>query len=204
MVVNIEDYLYDVVKQTMNCWDWEKDMYAISFLVYSNEAFVYNDLENLCEFSISYNTESFAKKARKINQQYLSDDLEDEVGPYDEERWDYTQWQQNDDYIIEVGNGPDTANEHFPVLLQWYHEQGIDDPGEENDEEAYPIGCLKLCEIAAKIACRLQEEGFIKQNLGKEVPILIQGLEYDDVYTQYTEDANPHHEADVFLEYMRF
>ena len=56
----MSDFKSDVktkIKSIINTWD-EKDIYAISFFVYSNESYEYNGFSNVVNFFISYNTES--------------------------------------------------------------------------------------------------------------------------------------------------
>lgn len=78
-MVDIEGYLYKKVKSIMEKWE-EKDIYAVSFFVESNELYEYEGYSNVTEFLISYNTESYCSG----------------VGEYDEERWNYAFWPQRE------------------------------------------------------------------------------------------------------------
>ena len=77
-MIDILEKLYLKVKSIMDTWR-EDGIYAISFFVYSNEAFEYNGFNNVSSFAISYNTERDC----------------DGAGQYDEERWNYAFWRQN-------------------------------------------------------------------------------------------------------------
>ena len=71
-MIDISEKLYNAVKSIIDSWQ-EEGIYAISFFVYSNEAYEYNGFSNVSSFAISYNTEEDCKGA----------------GQYDEERWNY-------------------------------------------------------------------------------------------------------------------
>lgn len=42
-------------------------------------------------------------------------------------------WPMNNEEIIDVGNSPDTANDNFHILLQWYLENNIKNPVKKVD-----------------------------------------------------------------------
>lgn len=88
-------------------------------------------------------------------------------------------------------------------LFRWYSENGIENIGFESEEsETGPVGQFELLTIASHIGARLQNEGFLAEKFGKPIPILVHGLEYAAYDIEATENANPHGEADVFLEAM--
>lgn len=191
-VENLENALYDKVKSEILKWD-EEDIYAISFFVESNGAYEYNGFENVSMWAISYNTEDDCDGADEL----------------DEERWNYAFWRQNETMIIDV----DTPNKYTDALFDWYAEQGITNIGEENEDEMYdehfayigkgPAGHYELLQLASGIAKRLQEDGTIKEHFGKELPIIIHGLEYAWFDIEATEKANPNGQADTFLKAMK-
>lgn len=98
-------------------------------------------------------------------------------------------------------------------LINWYAEQGITNIGEENEDEMYdenfayigkgPAGHYELLQLASGVAKRLQEDGTIKEPFGKELPIIIHGLEYAWFDLEATEKANPNGQADTFLKAMK-
>ena len=116
IMIDIQKLLYEEAKRVISSWT-EQDIYAISFFIYSNEEYRYKRLKNLTEFSIGYNTESYLKDS----------------SPYSEKRWNFAFWPMNNEEIIDVGNGPDTANDNFHILLQWYLENNIKNPVKKVD-----------------------------------------------------------------------
>lgn len=191
-VDNFEKCLYDKVKSEILKWN-EEDIYAISFFVESNEAYVYNDFVNVTMWAISYNSE---------------DDC-DGAGELDEERWNYAFWRQNETMIIDV----DVPNVYTDALFEWYTEKGVTNIGEENEDDIYdenmnyigkgPVGHYELLQIAADVAEKLQKEGVVKEHFGKDIPIIIHGLEYAWYDLEATEKANPDGQADIFFKAMK-
>lgn len=191
-VSTLEEAVYDKVKGEILTWD-EPDIYAISFFVDNNLAYEYGGYENVSAWSISYNTEQDCKGA----------------GEYSEERWNYAFWRQNEFPVIDIN----VPNKYTDVLYEWYEKKGITKLGYEDDEKAFdddmnyigkgPTGHYELVFLAADIAKRLQEESVIKDHFGKEVPVIVHGLEYAWYDFEATKEANPNGEADVFLKAMK-
>lgn len=187
-MIHLKEYLYERVKKEIDLWD-EKDIYAISFFIYSNEAFTYNEFSNITEFSISYNTEKDCSGA-DINS---------------EERWNYAFWRQNEINI--------TDSEGQKVLFQWYKENGIDNIGYEDRSNSYdanykyigkgPVGYYELLTVVSDVANKLQNENYIVNKFGKPLPIIIHDLEYSWYVIEATKNANPKGEANQFIEAMR-
>lgn len=190
-MVNIEAALYDKVEAEIRKWD-EEGIYAISFFVDSNEAYEYKNFDNVSMWAISYNTESDCEGA----------------GAYDEERWNYAFWRQNEIPIISL----EESDEYTKMLFEWYEENGITNIGEENPDEDYdedgtyigkgPAGHYELLGIASDIGKKLQENGVIEDHFGKSLPIIVHGLEYAWYDIEATKKANPGGEADTFLKAM--
>ena len=191
-MIDIENILYNKVKTEISNWD-EDDIYAISFFLESNEALEFRNFSNVSTWAISYNTESDCEGA----------------GLLDEERWNYAFWRQDEYAIIDL----DEASDCTKALYQWYAEQGITNIGFEDDENQYdenytyigkgPVGHYELITLAANIAKKLQEEGFIRNKFQKTIPIIIHGLEYAWYEIEATQKANPNGEADTFIKAMK-
>ena len=187
-MIDIEKILYDKVKSVMSNWN-EDGIYAISFFVYSNEAYEFKNFTNVSTWAISYNTEADCEGA----------------GPLDEERWNYAFWRQDETSIIDI----DEPNECTESLYKWYAEQGIENIGFEDMENMYdeeynyigkgPVGHYELIEIAANVAKKLQEEGFVIKQFKKPIPIIIHGLEWAWYDIEATQKANPNGEADTYI-----
>ena len=186
-MIDFSEKLYSKVKSIMSSW-YEEGIYAISFLVDSNEAYEYKGFHNLSSFAISYNTEEDCEGA----------------GKYDEERWNYAFWRQDETFLID----PDEPNELTDLLFDWYRENGISNIGEE-DEDCYdedynyigkgPVGHYELLTLVSQVVKRLQQEGFIEDKFGKKIPIIIHGLEYAWYDIEATQNANINGAADTFL-----
>jgi len=189
-MINISEKIYSKVKSIMDTWT-EDGIYAISFFVYSNEAYEYRDYGNVSSFAISYNTEEDCEGA----------------GPYDEERWNYAFWRQDETSVID----PYEPDELIEQLFEWYEENGITNIGDEDEDcydESYnyigkgPVGHYELLSLVCDVAKRLQQEGYTEKKFGKRLPIIIHGLEYAWYDIEATKKANINGEADMFLEAM--
>ena len=101
---NISEAICSKIKSTIDSWS-ENGIYAISFFVHSNEAYQYKNYSNISTFAISYNTEEDCDGA----------DL------YDEERWNYAFWRQDETPIIDPNEEPEMTK----LLFDWYKENGI-------------------------------------------------------------------------------
>lgn len=164
--MNLENYLYNKVMPIINSWEQE-DIYAISFLVYSNQANNYKGICGFPEFSIGYCTEKECNFAP----------------PLSEERWNLTCCRQGEYTII----GPDDDDEGANNLLCWYKDNAIDDIGHEDEETMYddnmnyigkgPGGYYDLLLVVSNVARRLQLEGNISKHFGF-IPIIVHDLDF--------------------------
>lgn len=191
-MIDLQAYLEKKLRDVISTWT-ETDIYAISFFVYSNEAFVYNGHSNVTEFCVSYNTENDCVG----------------TGELSEERWNYAFWRQNETPIIKANN----ENEGMRILFEWYEENGIDNIGYENYDSCYnndmqyigkgPIGYYELLLEITAVAKKLQDSGFIKSKFGKPIPIIIHDLEYPWYIIEATKKANSNGEANMFFAAMK-
>ncbi len=177
-MIPMEDILYQRVKTLMTSWN-EEGIYAVSFFVYSNEAYTYEDYDNVTEFHISYNAECDCPGAERDS----------------EERWNYAFWRQDELPVIDTAE----PNEETHQLFAWYKEQGITNIGDEPEDAYCPVGYEELLELVANVARRLQEEGFLREKFGRAIPIIIHGYEYGPLTIEATQYANPNGEAEDFL-----
>ena len=195
-MINLEDYLYDRVKPVIETWN-EDGIYAISFFVYSNSAYIYKNNSNVSEFSISYNTEEDFKEAHAT------------ASSPNEARWNYAFWRQNTTYIIDPN---EEGNEGMDILFQWYSENGVENIGIYSNEDQYdenglyigkgPGGYYELLTVVSNVAKRLQVENFIRDKFGT-IPIIVHELEYIHLVESATRNANPSGEADTFLKTLQ-
>jgi len=187
--MNFEQKLEQQVRQMISDWK-EEGIYAISFLVTTNELSIYKGISNFPEFSIGYNTESDC----------------DGAGPLSEDRWDFACWPQNNVGLIDAEHC-DMADE----LLNWYEEQGVAAIGVESEDSMYdedfnyigkgPNGYWELLCLVSDIARRLQTEGWIRQRFGS-IPVIVHDLDYSWYTSEMTKNANPNGEAKMFLDYL--
>lgn len=189
-MMDLQAYLEGKLRGILSAWE-EDDIYAISFLVYANEAYRYRGYSNVTEFSVSYNTEKDCPGA----------------GALSEERWNYAFWRQEEVPVIAAdGEGMD-------ILFDWYQEKGISNIGYEDPKTCYdekmhyigkgPGGYWELLWEIAAVARKLQDSGFIARQFGRPIPILIHDLEYSWYTLEATEKANPRQEADLFFAAMK-
>lgn len=145
-MTNFYELLYQRIKEIINNWN-EENIYAVSFFVHSNECIEYNGVDNISTFAISYNTEKDCIGA----------------GQYDEERWNYAFWRQDEIPIID----PDYTDSLISQLFEWYKENGICNIGYEDVDNGYdsegnyigkgPVGHYELISLVADVAKQLQE-----------------------------------------------
>lgn len=189
---DLEKYLYDKIQPIIKSW-LEHGIYAISFFVYSNEAYTYKKWSNVSEFQIGYNTEIDCKEASRLS----------------EERWNFAFWRQDMTQIITPAEGEESTE----ILFKWYEQNGIANVGFEDHSNDYdgngdyigkgPVGYYELLGVVSNVARELQQHGVVKQAFGKEIPIIVHDLEYPWYVEEATENANPNGEADDFLEALR-
>lgn len=187
--MNFEQKLEKQIRHIISNWK-DEDIYAISFLVATNELSIYKGVCNFPEFSIGYNTETDC----------------DAAAPLSEERWNFAFWCQNNVTLIS-SEQCDMSDE----LLTWYDEQGIVDLGVEPENDMYdddfnyigrgPHGYWELLTLISNIARRIQVDGLIEKRFGP-IPIIVHDLDYSWYTSEMTRIANPNGEATVFFEYL--
>ena len=191
-MIDLQTYLQKKLRDIISNWN-EEGIYAISFLVYANQAYTYNEYNNITVFSVSYNTENDCNNASKLS----------------EERWNYAFWRQNETPVFN-GNSKDEGTK---ILFNWYKENGIENIGYEDSSACYdnkmkyigkgPIGYYEVLQEIAAVAKNLQNSGFIRKKFGAPIPIIIHDLEYSWYVIEANKIANPNGEANVFLTAMK-
>ncbi|MDQ0363163.1 hypothetical protein [Breznakia pachnodae] len=189
---NFEEYLYKKIINAFDQWD-EKDIYSISFLVYSNGSHTYKKFSNLTIFDISCNLESYYNK--EVNRlpapSFMS--LEAHLG---EQRWNYAMLEQDTVEIINKDN--------FNILIDWYQKEGIENIGyEDYDNNLGPVGYRELLHAITNVTKRIQEEDYFFKKFNRRIPIIIQDLESTHAPISATQEANIHDEASEFLDYAK-
>jgi hypothetical protein len=191
--MNLENFLYDKILSVLQGWNDDK-IYALSFLVTANRSNEYCGYKNVCAVWVSYNSESDCNNA----------------GLLSESRWNYAFWRQNTFPIIDP---LDASCVGTKILFEWYANQGIENVGFEDYDNAYdenmnyvgkgPVGFYELLCVVSKIAKKMQTAGVIRERFGN-VPIIVHDYDQCNWYTEEaTMNANPSGEADTFLKAIR-
>ena len=188
----LQSYLDNKLRNIISAWN-KDDIYVISFFVDANEAYEYNGYSNVTVFSVSYNTENDCSA----------------TGELSEERWNYAFWHHDETPVIEADN----ENEGIKILFDWYEENGINNIGYEDYNDCYdnnmrytgkgPVGYYELLSEITAIAKNLQESGFIKNEFGRSIPIIIHDLEYPWYIIEANKRVNSNGEADMFFAAMK-
>lgn len=158
-----------------------EDIYAISF--YKNNI---DDDPRHPILTVGYNTkfqwkESSPNSTKETNEFVASDPIE--------AKWNYAFWLQNKE--IEIGGSTYDPVSNWVRHLPYYYtdQQEIKDP-EKTEELGIKIQ-QEFITVFINNAKKLHDEGIIKVKFGKDIPIIIHELEYDDSTLIWTKNANP-------------
>ena len=196
--MEFREMLRDRIVEILKTWT-VKDQYAIMFFIYPNECNEYGGYTNIPEFTMLYKCES------DLPSQY-----EPSSGAFDsdEERWNPAFWWglNEEEYVI-------AFNENNPIadaLIDWYRSGGVQDIGTVDTEHNYdsgmryvgkgPKGLPELLELVTEIALELQTDGTMEARFGKKIPIILADFEFTWYMVAATVKANPHGEADEYIE----
>ncbi len=196
--MEFRDLLRDRIVSILENWTVQ-DQYAIMFFIYPNECYEYAGYTNLPKFTMLYKCESDVP-----HQSHFS--LWDSDS--DEERWNPAFWWglSEEENVI-------AFNETNPIadaLIDWYRAIGVQDIGAEDTRQIYdnrmryvgkgPNGLPELLELVTDIALELQNDGTIEAKFGKRIPIILADFEFTWYMVAATVKANPHGEADEYIE----
>ncbi len=156
----MKEQLQTLIEQKIS--EWKRD--GIYENIYAISLYVFNEEDDPCRpvAVLGYNTEQQAWQSIPL----ASDEQE--------ARWNYAFWLQNEELCWGLG---DTAQ----AIRQWIGGQGLED-GEEI------AGAFRgmLTEVVREI----HASGLLRNNSGRELPILIHGLEYDRETARQNLEAN--------------
>ena len=164
----MKEILLNQIKEKIKEWD-KSDIYAISLWVNNND-------DNPCEPTVilGYNTEKHYKTQIK------------NAANREEARWNFAFWLQNEELIFGI-----CATKE--IVKKWILENGFkyytsdDNMTYEEIEEAEKITQL-FVNVLIDIVKELHATGFIKDQFGRSVPVLIHELEYyEEIATQNIE-----------------
>lgn len=180
----MKNILLEQIKEKMAAWD-RSDIYAVSLYVYDMN-------DNPCDpvVVLGYNTvEQFQKEISNASGSQ-------------EAKWNYAYWLQNEELSFGLG-------ETQSVVKQWIESCGYTYftfeemfYAEDSPEESLYEGITAaLIEVLIEVVKELHESGFIKEQFGKEIPVLIHKLEYYEEIAEQNLKANP---AETVEEFVKF
>lgn len=181
---NLKDSLLDMIKQTIKKWD-KNDIYAVSL-------YVYDLADNPCEPTVilGYNTnEKFASEMMNASNEQ-------------EAKWNYAFWLQNIE--LEFGIG-----ETHKIVKSWIEQQGYNyysynemfDLNNDLDESTYERITKDFVQVLVQIVKELHSSGFIEEQFGKKIPVLIHELEYYDEIAEQNIEANSKELVEEFVKF---
>lgn len=168
----MKEILLNKIKEKIKTWD-KCDIYAISLWVNDNN-------DNPCEptVTLGYNTETHYKT--QISK--ASSELE--------ARWNFAFWLQNEELIFGL-------NESQEIVKKWILKNGYNYYTYEEmfhiydvDEEEYEGITQDFVQCLVDVVKELHSSGFIKEQFGREIPVLVHELEYYDEIANQNIEAN--------------
>ena len=180
----MKDILINEIKNCISAWD-KSDIYAISL-------FVYDEDDNPCQptVTLGYNTLTQFKSVIE----YAWDE--------NEAKWNYAFWLQNCELMFGTG-------ESQIVVESWLEKNGYPyisneemfDDNEDIDEDELIQITEAFVNVLIEIVQELHSSGFIKEQFGKDIPVLIHELEYYEKIAKQNLKANP---PELLEDFVRF
>lgn len=180
----MKEYIMFEIKRTITSWD-KSDIYAISL-------FVYDEGDNPCHptFTLGYNT-----------NQHFKNEISN-ASSEQEAKWNYAFWPQHTELYFGMGESQKyvkewLADNHFPYISSqdmFSKNADVDDVVLEKITEAF-------VNVLVEVVKELHDSGFIVEEFGKSIPILIHELECYDTIAQQNLRANP---SEIVEEFVKF
>lgn len=178
----MRDVLEESIKSAMSKWD-DEGIYAVSFWVTNWDDNPYEPI-----MVLGYNTE------RQVS------DTAPNASSECEARWNFAFWLQNDELSF-GGNLHKTPGDSPALVARWvrsigfpfYTAQEIEIVPDEDIDEVMMEGervTKAFCGVLVDIVQDLHASGFIRQTLGRDVPVIIHDLEYAEGISDYNIRAN--------------
>lgn len=182
----MKEYLQSEIKKCISSWD-KSDIYVISL-------FVYNEDDNPCKPTVTLGYNTYTKFKSEIEYAWNEQ----------EAKWNYACWLQNKE--LEFGTGDSKE-----IVKKWMNDHGFPYISTEEiyqhddfcEDEFYYI-TQAFVNVLIEIVQELHKSGFIKEQFGKEIPILIHELEYYDEIAEQNLKANPPELSDELDDFVRF
>lgn len=180
----MRNILLDEIKKEISTWD-KSDIYVVSL-------YVYDECDNPCEptVTLGYNTVSNYEN----ETQYASDE--------EEAKWNYAFWLQNDELVFGRGKTKD-------IVKQWIEDRGFTylsydemfNSDNSPDYEYYEGITKAFIKVLVDIVKELHSSGFIKEQFGKAIPVIIHELEYYDEIAKQNIEANSYELVEEFVDF---
>ena len=196
-IMDFRTVLRNRIMEILESWPAE-DQYAIMFFIYPNECYEYGGYSNIPEFIMLYKRESDMSPESQPDPSASS---------RNEEKWNPVFWWDcgGEETVISF----DEPNPMADKLIEWYESTGVQNIGYEDSEQCYdshmkyidkgPNGLPELLQLAVDIAKELQTNGFLESKFGKKIPIILADYEFTWYMIKATCEANPHGEADEYI-----
>lgn len=180
----MKQILLEQIKNKIAAWD-KSDIYAVSL-------FVYDMNDNPCEpvVVLGYNT------MQQVRTEIPNADGEQEA------KWNYAFWLQNDEISFGTGETQSYVKQWIKDLGYSYFTYEEMFEAEEGPEESLYEGITEaFIQVLIEVVKELHESYFIKEQFGREIPVLIHELEYYEEIAVQNLEANP---SDVVEEFVAF
>lgn len=191
----MELVLLEEIKRYIRKWD-KDDIYAISLYVYDNDD---NPFEPTV--TLGYNT---MEKYKSEIEKALSER---------EAKWNFAFWLQNNEYKLGEGETQELVKKWMKKKDHRYHSNeelskmlDIAKEDEKVMKEYYTITekiTSDFIQTLVNIVKELHETGFIKEEFGKEIPIIIHELEYYDQIAKQNIEANSKELLGDFVDFCK-
>lgn len=182
----MKQILLEQIKNKIAAWD-KSDIYAVSL-------FVYDMNDNPCEpvVVLGYNT------MEQFQAEIPHADGEQEA------KWNYAFWLQNEELSFGAG-------ETQVYVKQWIEDMGYSyftyqemfEAEEEPEESQYEGITEAFIQMLVEVVKELHESNFIKEQFGRELPVLIHELEYYEEIAMQNLKANPLEVVEEFAAFCR-
>lgn len=178
--------LMEQIKNKITAWD-KSDIYVVSLFVYDRD-------DNPCEpvAVLGYNT-----------MEHLQEEIANADGEQ-EAKWNYAFWLQNEELTFGEGETQTDVKQWIEASGYTYFTYEEMFEAEEEPEESLYEGITEAwIQVLVEVVRELHESGFIREQFGREIPVLIHELEYYDEIALQNIQANPPEVVEEFVTFCR-
>jgi len=183
LVANCRDFLAKAPSSIV------KDVYAVS---------LYTNLEDVAQAELILSCNTYTQIAQSLSGATAAFGL---PSTEEEAKWNFAFWLQTPNLRLLVP--PDSADGTLWRQLLGQRDLVYTDL-ESFDVDLFEAGVRALLqETAIQVAQAMHKEGVLRGVFGKDLPVIIHDLEYDDSVADLTEKANPIGLAAEFCNWVR-